>query len=80
MLHYPDREVYKNQAMPKYTTKRTHTNIKHKFMEDSPLSISLVKNNNKSNGIYALGKSHMRSTPSLRSFPNVAFETVPLCI
>ena len=28
-------------------------------------------------GIYVLGKAHMRSTPSLRSFPNVAFETVP---
>ena len=26
-------------------------------------------------GIYALGKAHMRSTPFLRSFPNVAFET-----
>ena len=29
-------------------------------------------------GIYALEKAHMRSTPSLRSFPNVAFETVPM--
>ena len=28
-------------------------------------------------GIYALRKAHMRSTPSLGSFPNVAFETVP---
>ena len=27
-------------------------------------------------GIYELGKAHMRLTPSLRSFPNVAFETV----
>ena len=25
-------------------------------------------------GIYVLWKAHMRSTPSLRSFPNVAFE------
>ena len=30
--------------------------------------------------IYALGKAHMRSTPSLRSFPNVAFETVPMFV
>ena len=30
-------------------------------------------------GIYALGKAHMRSTPSL-SFPNVAFETIPMFI
>ena len=29
-------------------------------------------------GIYALRKAHMCSTPSLRSFPNVAFETVPI--
>ena len=28
-------------------------------------------------GIYALGKAHMRSTPSLRNVPNFAFETVP---
>ena len=28
-------------------------------------------------GIYALEKVHRRSTPSLRSFPNVAFQTVP---
>ena len=26
----------------------------------------------------ALGKAHMRFTPPLRSFPNVAFETVPM--
>ena len=29
-------------------------------------------------GICELGKAHMRSTPSLRSFPKVVFETVPL--
>ena len=28
-------------------------------------------------GIYALRKAHMRFTPSLSSFPNVTFETVP---
>ena len=31
-------------------------------------------------GIYALRKAHMRSTPSLRSFPNVALETVPMLV
>ena len=31
-------------------------------------------------GIRALGKVHMRSTPSLRSFPNVAFETVAMFV
>ena len=29
-------------------------------------------------GIYELGKAHMCSTPSLRSFPDVAFETIPM--
>ena len=29
------------------------------------------------NAIYARGKAHMRTTPSLRSFANFAFKTVP---
>ena len=31
-------------------------------------------------GIYALGIAHMRSTQSLKSFSNVAFETVPMFV
>ena len=31
-------------------------------------------------GIYALEKAHIHSTPSLRSFPSVTFETVPMFI
>ena len=31
-------------------------------------------------GISALGKSYMRSIPSLRSFPSVTFETVPMFV
>ena len=31
-------------------------------------------------GVYALGKVHMRSTLSHRSFPKVAFETVPMFV
>ena len=30
--------------------------------------------------VYAFGKACMRPTPSLRSFPNVAFETVPMFV
>ena len=30
--------------------------------------------------IYAIGKAHMRSTPSLRSFPIVVFQTVPMFV
>ena len=31
-------------------------------------------------GIYALGKAHMRSTPSLRRFPKVVFEMIPMFV
>ena len=31
-------------------------------------------------GIYALGKAHMRSSPTLRRFPNVGFETIPMFV
>ena len=31
-------------------------------------------------GIYVIGKAHMRSTLSLRSFPNVSFEMVPMFV
>ena len=31
-------------------------------------------------GIRAFGKARMHSTPSLRSFPNVAFKTVPIFV
>ena len=31
-------------------------------------------------GIYELGKAHMRFTPSLSSFPSVAFEAVPMFV
>ena len=40
------------------------------------IQFSLVQFNSVQDGIYVLGKAHiMCSTPSLRSFPNVAFET-----
>ena len=41
----------------------------------SPVEFSSVKD-----GSYALGKAHMRSTPSLRSFSDFAFETVPMFV
>ena len=31
-------------------------------------------------GIYVFRQAHVRSTPSLRNFPNVAFETVPVFV
>ena len=42
----------------------------------SPLPIAQKLSSSVQGGIYALGKAHMRSTSSLRSSPNVAFETV----
>ena len=42
----------------------------------TPTNTSAVRFSSAQGGIYALGKAHMRSAPSLGSFPNVAFETV----
>jgi len=47
----------------------TKPTLKHRVSHNSSVQLSLVQD-----GIYALGKAHMRSTPSLRSFSNVAFE------
>ena len=44
-----------------------------------PMSVQLASEQDE-DGIYALGKAHMHSPPSLRSFPNVVFETVPMFI
>ena len=45
-----------------------------KYTQDGHIQFSLLQN-----GIYALGKAHMRSTPPLRRGRcNVAFETVPM--
>ena len=41
---------------------------------------SSVQFSSAQDGIYALGKAHMRFTPSLRSFPNVALERVPMLV
>ena len=42
---------------------------------------SSVQPSSVQDGIYALEKAHMRPTPSLRSFPNVALdETVPMLV
>ena len=42
--------------------------------------ISSVQLSSVQGGIYKLGKAHMRSTPSHRSFPNVALKTVPMLV
>ena len=40
--------------------------------EAAPVGCQSVQFSSIQCGIYALGKAHTRSTPSLRSFPNVA--------
>ena len=45
--------------------------------ERQPGVHSSVRFSSVRDGIYALRKAHVRSTPSLRSFPNVPLETVP---
>ena len=46
-----------------------------------PRLTTVVQFSSVHDGIYALGrKGHMRSTPSLRSFPSVALETVPMFV
>ena len=40
----------------------------------------IVRFSSAQDGIYALGKAHMRSTTSLRNFPDVTFEMVLLFV
>ena len=42
--------------------------------------IPIIVNSSVQDGMQVLKKAHMHSTPSLRSFPNVAFETVPMLV
>ena len=48
--------------------------------EDSSLQNSSILLNLVPDGNYAPEKAHTRSTPSLRSFPNVAFQMVPVFV
>ena len=42
--------------------------------------VSTIQFSSVQDGIYALGKAHMHSAPSLGSFLNIAFETVPMLV
>ena len=61
------RKTYLNLGVGKYFSPWTQ-------LQSRPLFSSVQDR------IYALGKAHIRSTPSLRSFPNVGFETVPVLV
>ena len=47
-----------------------------RFVFRSSQSLDDVSFSSIQDGIYVLRKAHVRSTPSLRGFPNVAFKTV----
>ena len=48
--------------------------------ESEDLSFPARELSSVQDGIYALGKAHMCSTPSLRRFPNGAFKTGPMFV
>ena len=52
----------------------------HGFGQTPSTGLPTVQFSSAQDGIYALGKAHMRSAPSFRSFANVAFETVPMFV
>ena len=47
---------------------------------ESSVQVSSIQFNSVQDGIYALWKAHMLSTPSLMSFSNVTLETVPMLV
>ena len=56
---------------------QTHLNLSNYFILNAPGTFVSLMYSSVQDGIYALGKVHTRSTPSLKSFPNVGLETVP---
>ena len=44
------------------------------------LYFNIIEVSSVQNTVYALRKAHMRSSPPLRSYRNVAFETVPMSV
>ena len=52
----------------------------HNALHPRLSSLSSNSNSSVQDGIYALGITHTRSTPSFGSFPNVASETVPMFV
>ena len=66
------------------TRKKSCDGQLRKFLKAISLFIflkgTIVQFSSVQDGIYALGKTHMRSTSSFRSFPNVAFGTVPMFV
>ena len=59
----------------------THTHFVHAVpLLQLELCVLSVQFTSVQDYIYALGKAHLRSTPSLTHFPNVTFETVSMFV
>ena len=78
--------VYDVMEMLKCHTKREITDIKESIQNRLKSEHVKYGNNNRiqftsvQDGIYVLGNTYMCSTPYLRSFPNAAFEMVPMFV
>ena len=64
-----------NQAI-----KQAMNQSSNQLMSKQTTSIQFVQFSSVQDCVYKLGMAHMCSTPSLRSFPNIAFETVPMLV
>ena len=65
----------------RYCPKQKNRNsITRVLLTLSSVQFSLVQFSSVQDGIYALEKAHMHSTPSLGSFPKVAVEIVPMLV
>ena len=60
--------------------KQRHSGSKRRTIQTECMYMAIELNCSVQDGIYVLGKAHMRSNPSLRSIPNVTFETVPMSV
>ena len=79
--------LYQGDVENQTKTKRLTTEEKRKRKKEEkkatpflPPVYSTVQFSSVQDGNYALEKAHIRSAPSLRSVPNVAFETVSMFV
>ena len=76
----PRHPVIPSPQLKQFGAQKTRTHFRRQNPHtvksvSSVISISAVHD-----GIYVLGKARMHSTPSLRSFPTVTLETVPMLV
>ena len=72
---FKTREHRTKRGQDSFKTRREHPTKRGRFEVSTASQFSSVQD-----GIYALGNADMRSTQSFRSFPNFAFDTVPMFV